>query len=272
MMMGNNRQEVVEQVCKQTARRAQVRAYLELLVEVAQASNADRVLDVACGGGLVASEFARHCAQVTGVDLDPAMLGHARNMLAMLQLPSISWVTGDALRLPFRDETFSLVVTRYSLHHFPKPEKVLREMIRVCRPGGRVLVADMVLEPETSAAFDRMERMFDPGHHHALTTVEFSELFSLSGLSDCRRRSYGVEIELESQLRASSPSPGDQQILREIINEDIGRNLIGVQPRLEGGEIVYTIPIMICAGVKGGRAMGSWGGEEGDGVRLAMSQ
>ena len=55
-------------------------------------------------------------------------------------LSNLTWKVGDILPLPFVDEPFSLVLSRYSFHHFLDPKAVLSEMIRVCRPGGRVMV------------------------------------------------------------------------------------------------------------------------------------
>jgi ubiquinone/menaquinone biosynthesis C-methylase UbiE len=66
--------------------------------------------------------------------------------------------------LPFRDAAFSLVVTRYSFHHFLDPQAVLAEMVRVCAPGGRVAVIDVFTStPEEAEAYNRpRESAFQP--------------------------------------------------------------------------------------------------------------
>jgi SAM-dependent methyltransferase len=143
-----------------------------------------------------------------------------------------------------------LVITRYSFHHFLEPARVLDEMIRVCRPSGRVLVADVAVPAECSVAYDRMESMRDPSHTHALTDNEFAELFAASDLVDCRRTSYDVEMELEAQLRASFPKPGDAERLRQIVTADVGVNALGVQARRDGEEIRFTYPIAVFWGRK----------------------
>jgi len=95
-----------------------------------------------------------------------------------------------------------------------------------------------------------MEIMRDPSHVHALTMPEFESLMQCSGLIECRRASYGVELELESQLAASFPAPGDRKRLRELIIADIGVDSLGINARQEEGKIVYTVPIAVFIGKK----------------------
>lgn len=253
-MTRSHQEEIVDQFTRQAVPFARVPGHLdamELLVALAQPGPEESVLDVACGPGLVACEFARHSGRVTGIDITPAMIEQAKKRQEEQGLANLSWQIGDVLPLPYGDDSFSLVITRYSFHHFPAPAAVLAEMIRVCLPGGRVLVADVAVAPAKSAAYDRMEIMRDPSHTHALTTEEFSGLFLGSGLMDCRQSAYGVEIELEAQLRASFPKPGDTERLREMITSDVGVDSLGISPRRQGDNVVYTVPIGVFVGRKG---------------------
>ena len=68
----------------------------------------------------------------------------------------MSWDQGDVGSLPYADGTFDIVVTRFSMHHFLDPIGVLREMVRVCAPGGRVVVVDMYASDESGQG-SRME-------------------------------------------------------------------------------------------------------------------
>jgi hypothetical protein len=100
------------------------------------------------------------------------------------------------------------------------------------------------------AAYDRLELMRDPSHTHALSQDEFEGLFFGSGLLDCHQAAYGVEIELEGQLAASFPGHGDKERLRDMILADIGVNRTGVNPRIEGNVVSYTVPIAVFVGRK----------------------
>lgn len=67
----------------------------------------------------------------------------------LLGLTNLTRTIGDALSLTFPHHSFTRVVTRYSFHHFIDPERVFAEMVRVCRPGGRVTVCDVFTKPRS---------------------------------------------------------------------------------------------------------------------------
>ena len=97
-----------------------VRFWLE--ADAAAIKQGDRVLDVACGTGVVARECARRGAAVTGLDLNEGMLTVARRIS-----PDIDWHEGDASDLPFEDGSFDAVTCQFGLMFFPEREKSLRE-------------------------------------------------------------------------------------------------------------------------------------------------
>ncbi len=110
-------------------------AWAGQLVEAVGVHDGDRVLDVACGTGIVARSLADRApgALVEGVDLNPAMLEVARRVR-----PDLTWSTGDAAALPYADAAFDLVTCSAALMFFPDPVAALRELARVTGPDGRV--------------------------------------------------------------------------------------------------------------------------------------
>ncbi|MGZ4136745.1 MAG: class I SAM-dependent methyltransferase [Actinomycetota bacterium] len=104
-----------------------------------------RVLEVGCGPGRLAVPLARQGLDVTGLDLDPAMIDRARINAerAFGTDRRLSFVVGDAAALAFPDGSFDLVVSTMSMHHWEDPAAGLREIARVLRPGGRALVWDL---------------------------------------------------------------------------------------------------------------------------------
>lgn len=223
---------------------------LQLLIQYSRAAQSDVVLDVACGPGLVACAFAEHVAHVTGIDITPNMIEQARKRQQDKNLQNVTWHIGTVLPLPFPDAQFSIVVTRYSFHHLLDPMAVLLEMVRVCRPGGKVLVADAVLPAEKVAAYNRMEKLRDPSHTQALNVEEISHMMHTSGLRHIRTARYTVEMELERQLAASFPNPGDDEKIRQLVTADIGHDHLGVGAHRVGSEIHFAYPILIIVGEK----------------------
>jgi demethylmenaquinone methyltransferase/2-methoxy-6-polyprenyl-1,4-benzoquinol methylase len=104
------------------------------------------VLDLCCGTGDLALKFARNSAHVTGVDFTAEMLQVAA---ARAGQHPISWLHGDALQLPFPDNSFDVVSVGYGLRNLADIERGLREVLRVLRPGGKFLSLDFG-KPESS--------------------------------------------------------------------------------------------------------------------------
>lgn len=101
-------------------------------------------LDVGCGAGAVSRALTRRAERVVGVDVSTETLALARRRSA--SFAGLSFLLGDALSLPFRDAAFDCVVSVAVLHHL-EAERALAEWVRVLRPGGSLLVIDVVERP-----------------------------------------------------------------------------------------------------------------------------
>lgn len=100
-----------------------------------------RVLDVACGSGNQSIPAARTGAEVTGVDIAPNLLEQARKWAAEENL-EVRFDEGDAEYLPYADAAFDVVMTMFGAMFAPRPERVAAELVRVCRPGGMIVMAN----------------------------------------------------------------------------------------------------------------------------------
>ena len=116
-----------------------------IAADVAAGSQAgSRVLDVGCGPGHLSIRLADLGLDVTGLDLDPAMIERARaNATEADDISRPSFVVGDAAALPFPDASFDVVVSTFSVHHWAEPATGIAEIGRVLRPGGRALIWDI---------------------------------------------------------------------------------------------------------------------------------
>jgi ubiquinone/menaquinone biosynthesis C-methylase UbiE len=101
-----------------------------------------RVLDVGSGPGVLATEVARRCLRGQVVALDQSVERSSQAGMRLARYGGYSLV-GDAAILPFEDGSFDLVYCRFLLEYLRDPEQAVREMVRVCRPGGRVLLQDL---------------------------------------------------------------------------------------------------------------------------------
>src|ERR1700722_15486993 len=196
----------------------------------------DDVLDLACGGGLIVCAFAPYVRHATGIDLTPAMLERARALAAEKRLENVAGQQGDVCFLPWPDASFNTVVTRFSFHHFQEPLTVLREMRRVCRPGGRVVVVDMYASEEKAKAeaWNRLEVLRDPSHVRALSLAELTGLFRGAGLAVPEVGLYELRGEVRSLLARSFPLPGDAERITAMFAAQAERDSMGIEVRREG--------------------------------------
>jgi SAM-dependent methyltransferase len=100
-----------------------------------------KVLDVACGTGNLAIPAARTGAKVTGLDIAPNLLEQARQRAAEEKVDA-TFDEGDAEQLPYADASFDLVMSMLGAVFAPRPERVAAELVRVCRPGGKIAMAN----------------------------------------------------------------------------------------------------------------------------------
>lgn len=107
------------------------------LVNYAGVKAGEKVLDVACGTGVVAITAARRGASVKGLDLAPALVAEARRNAALIDSP-VEFTEGDAENLPYRDGEFDVVLSQFGHMFAPRPDVAVREMLRVLKPGGRI--------------------------------------------------------------------------------------------------------------------------------------
>jgi SAM-dependent methyltransferase len=225
---------------------------LRMIVAAAEAGPNDTVLDVACGGGIVVCGFAPHVRHATGIDMTPAMLDRARQLAAEKGLANVTWQEGDVTRLPYPDGAFSIVVTRFAVHHFPDPSAVFREMVRVCAPGGRVVVVDTCASPDPrkAAEFNRLEKLRDPSHARALPLAELQGLFRGAGLGELCASFYELRDTVANLLARSFPNPGDDRKIIEMFAASVDDDRLGIPVRRVGEALEYAYPVAILAATK----------------------
>ena len=120
-----------------------------------------RVLDIACGTGNQSIPAARTRADVTGLDLAPNLLEQARERATKENL-KITFVEGDAEQLPFDAAQFDVVLSMFGAMFAPRPERVVSELLRVCRPGGLIAMGNWTPEGFVGETFRITSRHVPP--------------------------------------------------------------------------------------------------------------
>ncbi|MEN3311312.1 MAG: hypothetical protein V7645_641 [Actinomycetota bacterium] len=178
--------------------RQQIETVREQLRTFVVPSGDERAIDSGTGAGTLALALAPLVREVVGVDIVPELLERARK-----EAPAnVSFVEGDATKLPFEIGSFDLACTRRTLHHIAHPEPAIAELARVTVPGGHVFVDDQIAPVDPLAAFelDRFERARDPSHTRTLPDVDLRQLFEANGLVLIRARFQTHRRELDYYL------------------------------------------------------------------------
>jgi SAM-dependent methyltransferase len=227
---------------------------IQRLVAAAHLAGSERVLDIATGPGYIAEAFAGAAREVVGVDLTEAMLAIGKERTKERGIANVSFRAADAENMPFENGAFDVVVCRLALHHLLKPLDVLREMTRVCRAGGTVLVEDIYASehPERAAFQDRWEILRDPSHVRTLSLSELLQLFREAGLeTDFVTTADDLTPEVERWLATTKTPPERAGEVRRLLEEDRLQDLSGTRPFQDAtGRLYFHARTAILTGRK----------------------
>jgi ubiquinone/menaquinone biosynthesis C-methylase UbiE len=192
----------------------------------------EQVLDVACGAGHLGRAIAPHVGHVSAVDLTPEMLEQGDRLARAGGVENIAFSRGDATALPWLDGQFDLVVCRITLHQVADPAAVVREMVRVTRPSGRIGITDIVLDdPATVEENTRLERLRDPSHNQTLTGDQIQRLLSDAGATVVTSTTRDNPLDLEDWMARSATPDHDRAEIRRRLDEEIdGGEATGLRP------------------------------------------
>ncbi len=173
------------------------------LVEALQPESHQRVLEIASGPGHVALAIAPRVQSIVGVDLTQAFLKIARGNRAERGMSNAHFGQADVNTLPFADEQFDRAVCRFAFHHLPDPGRALGELARILRPGGLIVIEDMLASPEPKRydLAERGEKLRDPSHAQTLSLWSFCALFAM------------YDLELESVTTSWLTQPFERWLL-----------------------------------------------------------
>jgi len=236
-------------------------AEAERLARMVRVTSSDRGVDLASGPGTLALRFARHVRWICALDLTPAILDRARNSAAEQGLRNVAFALGDAQAVPLADGSLDIAVTSYSLHHMSDPGRVIGEMARVVRRGGRVGVLDIFVpeDPRVAALNNRIERIRDASHTRTIFRREFDAHFTEHGL---RILETYVDVQprpFDHWMMVAGSKPGDPryQEARRLLEESIPDDGAWFHPRFEPAaagsaerELIFENTALFIAGEK----------------------
>lgn len=216
--------------------------YLAWMVACLPLTAGQRVLDVAAGTGLLARALAPRVAQVVAVDVTPEMLRAAAAAIARDGCRKLLLVAGLAENLPFPAGSFDLVASRLALHHLVDPLPALREMRRVCRPGGLIAVIDLLAPAARRLRhrYNDLERRRDPSHTRALAREELLALGHRAGLKAVFDQQRDIEVDVERWLATTAAAAEVREEIFDCLQRELqGEAKTGMRPLLREGRLAF---------------------------------
>ena len=154
----------------------------------------ERILDVACGTGTLEQLLVKdHPNQnISGIDISERMLAVAKRKLAVY--PNVTFFNASASEIPFPEESFDRVVCASSFHFFDDPTRSLREMRRVLKTGGSVIILDWCRDYLICRLCDLCLRLFDPAHKQCYSQDELHRFLSEIGLHAVKEKKFKINL------------------------------------------------------------------------------
>jgi ubiquinone/menaquinone biosynthesis C-methylase UbiE len=200
--------------------------YVQWILDSLPLSPTKKVIDIACGTGIMARAVAPHVAHVTAIDLTTSMLNEARALAQAQKLNNIQFEESSAEDTRFANNIFDLAITRFSVHHFQNPVVQLTEMARIVKLKGHVAVVDLMAptDPHLAASYNRYEHLRDPSHTRALTFDQLQASVRDAGLNVIHTDVLGVEVNVERWLNLTqTPEAVANLIVRDLEREISGQ-------------------------------------------------
>jgi ubiquinone/menaquinone biosynthesis C-methylase UbiE len=201
-----------------------------------------RVIDVAAGTGLLALAVSPFVQSVVAVDITQAMLDEGVRSAKAKGIQNAAFRLGNAYDLG-ETAAYDLAMSRIAFHHMDTPELVLGQMIEAVRPGGHVVVFDLLSpdEAELQEPYNRFERLRDDSHTVALTEGAFKSMFEATDLLDIVLSRRLVVNDLEAWMGMTNTPEANKSIIRDAMNDEIrGGEKTGFYPFVEDGAVKFA--------------------------------
>lgn len=217
-------------------------AFNAMAIEQMRLDGSEQVLEIAAGTCAFGRMIAPHVQKITELDATDAMLAEGRKENEKAHIHNAAYVIGTAENLPFENGTFDIVVSRLAFHHFVNADIVFKEMRRVLKSGGKIVIADMIArqEPYRNTA-DEYERLRDPSHVRCLTESEFILLAEKHALTVLHNSVTDIPMNLNTWLNLTgTPQSAKDKITADMLADIQGKSKTGFAPYLKDEQIMFN--------------------------------
>jgi ubiquinone/menaquinone biosynthesis C-methylase UbiE len=219
--------------------------HLSRIIERSGVKTNHRILDIATGSGFLALEYAKKGNFVVGCDITREMLLKAREKQKTFGLDDLDLLLSDVESLPFLDQAFDIVSCRFAFHHFPNPEKALREMKRVCRESIVLVDGTSSEDCEKSSVHNEIEKMRDPSHVRINSLSKIQKMFVDIGAEIKDISHWDIPQDFEEWMKRAGTDEAKTGIIKRLMTESLVDDSTGLRVRLENGRLGFAYDTII---------------------------
>ena len=225
--------------------------YTDYLIQAVGGTKNDSVLEVAAGTAICGRALAPFVKNVVCIDATSAMLAVGQEKALADNIDNMEFVEGLAEILPFEDASFDIVSTRLAFHHFAECEAPFREMKRVLKKGGKLVIWDMEATDESLREInDKIEKMRDFSHNRILSRKEFLNLYGKDFEMILVERKE-IPVNLKGWMELTDTPMDVRGEIVQLMNKDISNEMqTGFFPYIKDGEIYFNHRWLLMIGVK----------------------
>lgn len=226
--------------------------YLNYTLSSVAPQKQDTLLEVAAGTCVCGRSFAPFVQTVVCLDATIPMLQMGKQEAVKKHFDNMIFMKGYAEELPFLDDSFDIVFSRLAFHHFTNVDMTFSEMVRVLKPGGKLVMIDMeAAEEGLRETEDEIETLRDPSHVKNLSKSEMKNLFTKYNLILHKCETTEIQQQLENWL-ALTKTPADiqKQIFKRMQADIDQQAKTGFFPYISDQTICFNQKWVLTMGIK----------------------
>lgn len=230
---------------------------LSRVVELASPKPEHAVLDIATGAGHTALALAPYVTQVIAYDMTEQMLAETHRNAIARGLSNVLTRQGTAEVLPFSDASFDIVTVRQAPHHYADVRMAVREMARVVKRGGRIVIVDSVSAEDDSLdrQWNHIEKLRDPSHVRNYRPSEWRAFVTEAGLrvnfEECSfATENGGPMDFAAWVHRMNASPTTVQEVTRLFQEASSGLAAMLQVQIVDGAIFFCVPVITITATK----------------------
>jgi len=226
--------------------------YLKAYVDFCEISSHDKLLDVACGPGEFTIYAGRQALEAYGVDISDKEIELANAQINELGISNVQFDCSDVEKLPYRDNSFSIVTCKSAFHHFSNPEIVFGEMKRCCEADGKISIQDIVMYEDSyvNDFFETFDKLVDISHNRMLGISEINKLYSEIKIEKVKEYKLDVDLPMNEYIEHAFQEQDKKKEIEILVNKGVKNSRLNGYFFYREKNLYFKRPVYLILGYK----------------------